>query len=128
VLLRAESERVNVNAGVGGAGVAVERLDKVEVGALTLREAVLTVELELGSDNWVLTPTMEGESSLGKNECASIRNERLSALAIVRSKVGGSVVALATGSVASIRSCLLVPEMLVFILGNIVISSTCQLE
>jgi hypothetical protein len=92
VLLRAESERVNGNTGVGGAGVAMERLDKVEVGALALREAVLTVELELGSDNWVLTPTMEGESSLRMNECASIRNERLSALAVSRSKIWGSVV------------------------------------
>ena len=74
VLLRAESKRVDVDAGVWGAGVAEEGLDKVEVRAFTLRETVLAVELELGSDDWVLAPTVEAEGSLGEDEGASIRH------------------------------------------------------
>ena len=45
VLLRAERERVNVDAGVRSTRVVLPRLNLVEVGALTLREAVLSVKL-----------------------------------------------------------------------------------
>ena len=74
MLLRAESKRVDVDTGVWGAGVAEERLDKVEVRAFTLREAVLAVELELGSDDWVLAPTVELEGGLREHEGSSIRH------------------------------------------------------
>jgi len=47
VLLGLESEGVRVDTGVGGAGVVVEGLHLVEVLALLLLEAVLTVEDEL---------------------------------------------------------------------------------
>ena len=76
VLLRAKGERVDVDARVRGAGVRLERLDKVEVGALTLREAVLAVKLELGGDDRVLAPAVHVKSRLGEDEGARIRNRR----------------------------------------------------
>ena len=77
VLLRAKGERVDVDARVRGAGVRLERLDKVEVGALTLREAVLAVKLELGGDDRVLAPAVHVKSRLGEDEGARIRNSRV---------------------------------------------------
>ena len=74
VLLRAESEGVHVDTSVRGAGVVLEGLDNIEVGALALREAVLAVKLKLGRDNGVLTPAVEVKSGLGEHEGASIRN------------------------------------------------------
>ena len=73
MLLGAESEGVYVDSGVRGAGVGEEGLDKVEIGSLALREPILTVELELGSDYGVLAPTVEGESGLRKDEGTGIR-------------------------------------------------------
>ena len=78
VLLRAKGERVDVDARVRGAGVRLERLDEVEVGALTLREAVLAVKLELGGDDRVLAPAVHVKSRLGEDEGARIRNRRTS--------------------------------------------------
>jgi hypothetical protein len=80
VLLGLESERVDVDTSIRGTGVVLPRLDLVEVGTLTLREAVLTVKLELGSDNWVLTPAVHVEGSLRENESASIGNGGLWAI------------------------------------------------
>ena len=45
MFLRAQREGVHVDAGIRGTGVVLEGLDHVEVRALTLREAVLAVEL-----------------------------------------------------------------------------------
>jgi hypothetical protein len=80
VLLRAKGEGVQVDTGVGVAGVVLPRLNEVEVGALALREAVLAVELQLGSDNGVLTPAVHVKSSLGKNEGAGIGHGGLDAV------------------------------------------------
>lgn len=74
MLFGAESERVDVDAGVGVAGVVVERLDEVEVCAFALREAVLSVELEFGSDNGIFAPAVKGERCFGEDECARIRD------------------------------------------------------
>ena len=76
MLLGLEREGVDVDAGIGVAGVVLERLDNVEVGTLTLREAVLAVELQLGSDHWVLTPAVHVESSLSEHEGAGIGEGR----------------------------------------------------
>ena len=54
--------------------MVLEGLDNIEVRPLTLREAVLAVELELGSDDGVLAPTVHVEGSLGENEGSGIRN------------------------------------------------------
>ena len=48
--------------------MVLEWLDKVEVGTLALREAVLSVKLKLSSYNWVFTPAVHVKSSFGKNE------------------------------------------------------------
>jgi hypothetical protein len=76
VFLRAESKGVYVDTSVGGASVVLVGLDNVEVGTLTLGEAVLAVELQLGSYNRVLTPAVHVKGSLGKNECSGIRESR----------------------------------------------------
>ena len=49
-------------------------LNEVKVGSFTLREAILTVELEFGSDDGVLTPAMQGEGGLCENKGAGIRD------------------------------------------------------
>jgi hypothetical protein len=76
VFLRSQGERVQVDTRIRGTGVVLPRLDNIEVRTLTLREAVLAVELELGRDNGVLTPAVHIQGSLGKNERAGIRYER----------------------------------------------------
>ena len=72
VFLRAERKGVHVDAGIRGAGVVLVRLHHVEVGTLTLREAVLAVKLELGSDARILTPAVHVEGGLREHEGASI--------------------------------------------------------
>jgi len=47
-VLRLEGKRIDVDARRGGARVVLVGLDEVEVAALTLRETVLAVELDLG--------------------------------------------------------------------------------
>jgi hypothetical protein len=74
VLLGPQSEGIQVDSGVWGASVVLPRLHEVKVGALTLREAVLAVKLELSSHDWVLTPAMHIEGSLGEHEGAGIRD------------------------------------------------------
>ena len=74
MLLGAQGERVDVDARVRGASVVLVGLDQIEVGALTLREAVLAVKLQLGSNDRVLTPAVEVKSRLGQHERASIRD------------------------------------------------------
>ena len=58
VLFGAKGKRVNVDTGVWVSGVMLERLDEVEVGSFALGESVLTVKLELGGNNWILTPAV----------------------------------------------------------------------
>ncbi len=72
VFLRAQSKGVHVDTAVRGTGVVLEGLNGVKVRTLTLREAVLSVELQLGSDNGVLTPAVHVKGSLSKHEGAGI--------------------------------------------------------
>ena len=72
VLLGAQGKGVHVDTGVGSGGVVLVGLDGVEVGTLTLREAVLAVELELGGDDGVVAPAVEEEGGLGEDEGAGI--------------------------------------------------------
>ena len=74
MLLRAKGKAVHVDAAIGGTGVVLEGLDNVEVRTLTLREAVLAVELELGRDDGVLAPTVHVEGGLSEHEGAGIRD------------------------------------------------------
>jgi len=68
VLFGAEGERVDIDTSAGVASVVLVRLDEVEVGTFTLGEAVLTVELQLGSDNGILTPAVHVKGSLRYNK------------------------------------------------------------
>ena len=52
-------------------------LNKIEVCAFAFREAILTVKLELSSDNWVFTPAVHLEGSFGKDESTGIRDTTL---------------------------------------------------
>jgi hypothetical protein len=88
VLLGPQSEGIQVDSGVGGASVVLVRLNQVEVGSLTLREAVLSVKLELSSHDGVLTPAVHVKRGLGKDESAGIRNSRNRAS---RAKVGKGI-------------------------------------
>jgi len=72
MLFGAKGKRVNVDTGVGGCGVVLVGLHGVEVGTLTLREAVLAVKLELGGDDGVVAPAVEEEGGLGEDEGAGI--------------------------------------------------------
>ena len=72
VLFGAKGKRVHVDTGVGGCGVVLVWLHGVEVGAFTLREAVLSVKLELGGDDGVVAPAVEDEGGLGEDEGAGI--------------------------------------------------------
>jgi hypothetical protein len=83
VLLGSQRERIQVDTGIRGASVVLPRLNEVEVSSFALREAVLAVKLELGSDDWVLTPAVHVERSLGEDESAGIRDTRKTASAEV---------------------------------------------
>jgi len=74
VLLGSQCEGIQVDTGIGGAGVVLVRLNQVEVGSLTLREAVLAVKLELSGDDGILTPAVHIKRGLGKNKSAGIRD------------------------------------------------------
>ena len=72
VFLRAKREGIHVDTSIRVAGVVLERLDNIEVRAFAFREAVLAVELELGSDHGVLSPAVHVQRSLGEHEGAGI--------------------------------------------------------
>jgi hypothetical protein len=74
VLLGSQCEGIQVDTGIGSTSVVLPRLNEVEVGSFALREAILAVKLELGSDHGVLTPAVHVERSLGQNEGAGIRD------------------------------------------------------
>jgi hypothetical protein len=74
MFFRSQSKAVHVNALIRVAGVRLVRLDPREVGSFALREAVLSVELELGSDAGVLSPTVHVKGGLRENEGTGIRD------------------------------------------------------
>ena len=88
MLLGPQCEGIQVDSGVWGASVVLPRLNEVEVGSFALREAILAVKLELGSHDWVLTPAVHVERSLGEDKGAGIRDTGV----LSRSKVGQVVV------------------------------------
>ena len=89
MLLRAKGEGVDVDTSVGVTGVGLVGLNLVEVGSLTLREAVLSVKLKLGGDNRVLSPAVHVQGGLGKHEGSGVRHrgvlERVGSLGETRS-------------------------------------------
>jgi hypothetical protein len=101
VLLGPQSEGIQVDSGVGGASVVLPRLNEVEVGTFALREAILAVKLELGSDNWVLTPAVHVERSLGEDKSAGIRDTRKTSSAEVGQVVRKCVISTTPPSISS---------------------------
>jgi hypothetical protein len=73
MLFGSQSKGVNIDTSVRGVGVVLVGLNEVEVSSFALREAVLSVKLELSGDNGVHTPAVKVERSLGKNESTGIR-------------------------------------------------------
>ena len=90
MLLRAKGEGVDVDTGVGGTGVVLERLDGVEVGTLTLGEAVLSVKLKLSGDDRVLSPAVHVKGRLSKNEGSGI-GKTASSDSTISSRNGSSI-------------------------------------
>ena len=88
MLLGPQCEGIQVDSGVWGASVVLPRLNEVEVGSFALREAILAVKLELGGDDWVLTPAVHVERSLGQNEGAGIRDTGVQASTHIGKVVG----------------------------------------
>jgi hypothetical protein len=90
VFLGSQCERIQVDTGIRGTSVVLPRLNEVEVSSFALREAVLAVKLELGSDDWVLTPAVHVERSLGEDKSAGIRDTGVLSGAKVGQVVVGS--------------------------------------
>ena len=57
VLFGSKSKGVDIDTGVRGLGVVLVRLNEVKVCTFTLREAILSVKLELSGNNRVLYPS-----------------------------------------------------------------------
>ena len=74
MFLRTKGKTVNVNTFIRVTGVGLVRLDPREVGTFTLREAILTVKLELSSDYRVLAPAVHVKRGLSEDESTSIRD------------------------------------------------------
>ena len=74
----------------------LERLDNIEVGSLTLGETILSVELELGSDDGVLSPAVHVEGRLGEDEGAGI-GEASAASSTFSEGTGGGPVSIRGG-------------------------------
>jgi uncharacterized membrane protein len=91
MLFGSQSKGVNIDTSVRGASVVLVGLNEVEVSSFALREAVLSVKLELSGDNGVHAPAVKSKRSLGKNESTGVRNTRVlvrDSATDTRSKVG----------------------------------------
>jgi hypothetical protein len=119
VLLGSKGKRVNVDASVGGTGVVLEGLDNVKVAALTLGDTILAVELQLGSDDRVLTPAVHVKGGLSEHEGAGIGYVRSSVGARISSIKHVSVKSIPTGTISTTNASTR---------GNKAIKSTGHLE
>jgi hypothetical protein len=104
MFFRSQCERIHVDTGIRCARVVLEGLNLVKVGTLALREAILAVELELGSDNRVLTPAVHVKSSLSKDERTSIRYIRAETSTAVICAVNKGLVVEAVGGGPDLRA------------------------
>jgi hypothetical protein len=91
VLLRAKGEGVDVDTGVRGTGVVLERLDGIEVRSLTLGESVLSVKLKLSGNDRVLSPAVHVKGRLSKDEGSGIRKTTSSGSSTISSRNGSSI-------------------------------------
>ena len=79
VLLRLQGEGVHVDTDSGDVGVVLVRLDKVEVLALTLGEAIVAVQLDLGSHDGVLA----GQALHAGDGVARLQNRAVKPVGVV---------------------------------------------
>ena len=77
MLFWAKGKRVDVDASVGGTGVVLVWLDEIKVASLAIREAILSIELELGTDHWILSPAVHVKRGLSKDEGTGVRDTRV---------------------------------------------------
>jgi hypothetical protein len=122
MFLRSQSKAVHVNALIGVTSVRLVRLDPREVGSFALREAILSVELELGSDAGVLSPTVHVKGGLRENEGTGIRDSGSFSLHCANgglSKAGGAV----GGGVGVAQSGAAKIGLIIRIIGAVPISS-----
>jgi hypothetical protein len=94
VVLGVEGERVNVDADRGDIRVVLEGLDQVEVGTLTLGEAIVAVELDLRRNRGVLAcKTLDAGDRVAGLERRAVEPvgevERLLALVAIHRGVAG---------------------------------------
>jgi len=76
IFLRAQGKGVHVDALIGRTRVGLVGLHPREVSALTLGEAVLAVELQLGSDHGVEAPAVHVQRGLCEHKGASVGHRR----------------------------------------------------
>jgi hypothetical protein len=113
MLFRPQGKGINVDTSVRSASVVLVRLDKVEVSAFTLREAILAVKLELSGDNRVLPPAVKSERSLGEDKSAGIRYTRVLEGIRLTSKSRRSKVGLTVSVVVAMKVITLTPPILI---------------
>ena len=88
VFLRLEAKRVHVNTSCGDIAVVLVRLHEVEIASVAFGEAIVAVELDLGSEHGVLAAIEErGASGVDKTVPAG-HTERL-VVATPREVAGG---------------------------------------
>ena len=74
MFLRAQGKGIHVDSSVRVTSVVLVRLHDVEVCTFAFRETVLAVQLQLSSDDRVLTPAVHVEGSLTEDESSGIRD------------------------------------------------------
>ena len=95
MVLRVEGEGVDVDTNGGDVGVVLEGLDQVEVLALTLRETVVAVQLDLGNNRGVLAgKTLNSGDGVARLKSGAVEPvrvvERLLALVNIHGAIAGN--------------------------------------
>jgi hypothetical protein len=111
MLFGSQSKRVNIDTSVRSLGVVLVGLNEVEVSSFALREAILSVKLELSGDNGVHTPAVKVKRRVGKNESTSIRNSRVLERIAVGVEVAGSKVGLIVAATNNASCLTLLPPV-----------------
>jgi len=105
MFLTSHGEGVTVNTSVGVPGMVLPRLDEVKVGSLSLGESVLSIELQFGGDNRVLSPAMHVKSGLGKDKGTSVGDGGLGASGYGSSSIHAGIPSIGdTGTRINIKS------------------------
>jgi len=99
-----QSKAVHVDSFIRATRVGLVRLDPREIGTFTLRETVLSVELELGSDDGVLAPTVHVKGGLAQDERTGIRHGGAGLdLGSDRGRAGNNTIVVGIGEVGAAK-------------------------